>query len=430
MTTSLIEAKLQNAQKKVSILSQNTNQLLLEPELLSSALEELAVVLEELNVQHEELLQTRQELELERQRYWELFEFAPDAYIVTDTQGVIQQANRFTAGLLGVRKDFLVGKPLVIFVSQAERRAFHNKLTQPEELLQYRHWQIEIQPRLGEVFPAAVAVTPVYDREKQIIGWRWLLRDIDDIPQSMKFVNYVDSPQELQELRSRYIQTISHEFRTPMTVVQTSVDLLEGYDRAISPETRIRCFQIIKIAIQSMLRLLEQVSLYKAELSELKANSTQINLQLLCENAIALHQPKGDNNLHTLQLNCHLTEPWVYLDAAMLHIILDNLFNNAIKCSPEGGIIQLNLHQQDKQIILEVKDKGMGIPPEDLSRVYEPFHRAKNVVNFLPGIGFGLAIVKKIVDLMEGAIAIDSELGIGTTVTITLPLLVSSPSSN
>jgi two-component system, OmpR family, sensor histidine kinase VicK len=241
----------------------------------------------------------------------------------------------------------------------------------------------------------------------------------------MKFVNYVDSPYELQELRLRYIQTISHEFRTPMTVVQSSVDLLQGYDRAISPETRIRCFQIIKIAIQSMLRLLEQVSLYKAELSELKADSTQINLQQLCEHAIALHQPKGNNNLHTLQLNCHLTEPWVYLDEAMVHIILDNLFNNAIKYSPEGGIIQLNLHQQDKQIVLEVKDKGMGIPPEDLSRVYEPFHRAKNVVNFLPGIGFGLAIVKKIVDLLEGAIAIESELGIGTTVTITLPLLVS-----
>jgi two-component system, OmpR family, sensor histidine kinase VicK len=419
---SLLETRLHNAQLKVGILSQHTNQLLLEPELLSSALEELAVVLEELNVQHEELLHTRQELELERQRYWELFEFAPDAYLVTDTRGVIQQANRFTAGFFGVRKEFLMGKPLVLFISRTERRAFHNQLCQPEKLLQHRHWQIEIKPRRGEVFPAAVAVTPVYDRQKQIIGWRWLLRDIDDIPQSMKFVNYVDSPQELQELRSRYIQTISHEFRTPMTVVQTSVDLLEGYDRAISPETRIRCFQIIRTAIQSMLRLLEQVSLYKAELSKLNANSTQINLQLLSEHAIALHQPKGDRNLHTLQLNCHLTEPWVYLDAAMVHIILDNLFNNAIKYSPEGSIVQLNLHQQDNQIILEVKDKGMGIPPEDLPRIYEPFHRAKNVVNFLPGIGFGLAIVKKIVDLIGGAMAIDSHLGIGTTVTITLPL--------
>ncbi|PAX52746.1 PAS domain-containing sensor histidine kinase [Brunnivagina elsteri] len=421
MTSSLVDVRLQNAQKRVSILSQHTNQLLLEPELLASALEELAVVLEELTVQHEELLQTRQELELERQNYWELFEFAPDAYIVTDTQGVIQQANRFTAGFLGVRKDFLVGKPLVLFVSQAERRAFHNKLSQPEELLQHRHWQIEIQPRLGEVFPAAVAVTPVYDSQKQMIGWRWLLRDIDDIPQSMNFVNYVDSPQELQELRSRYIKTISHEFRTPMTVVQTSVDLLEGYDRAISQDTRVRCFQIIRTAIQSMLRLLEQISLYKTELSELKANSTKINLQLLCESAIALHQPKGDN-LHTLKLNCNLTEPWVCLDATTLHIILDNLFSNAIKYSPNGGIVQLSLHQQDNQIILEVEDSGMGIPPEDLSRVYEPFHRAKNVVNFLPGIGFGLAIVKKIVDLLKGAIVINSELGIGTTVTITLPI--------
>jgi two-component system, OmpR family, sensor histidine kinase VicK len=112
----------------------------------------------------------------------------------------------------------------------------------------------------------------------------------------------------------------------------------------------------------------------------------------------------------------------------MLHIILDNLFNNAIKYSPKGGIIQLNLNQQNNQIILEVKDQGIGIPAEDLPRLYEPFHRAKNVVNLLPGIGFGLAIVKKIVDLLEGAIAIDSKLGIGTTVTITLPLLKTLPS--
>jgi two-component system, OmpR family, sensor histidine kinase VicK len=422
-----LETKLQNAQFRVGILSQNTNKLLLEPELLSSALEELAIVLEELNVQHEELLQTRQELELERQHYWELFEFAPDAYIVTDTLGVIQQANRFASGFLGVRTDFLIGKPLIVFVGKAERTAFHKQLSQPEKLLQSRHWQIEIQPRRGEAFPAVIAVSGVYDTQKKIIGWRWLLRDIADTPQSMTIVNSVDSSQELQELRSRYIQTISHEFRTPMTVVQTSVELLECYDGKISPETRTRCFKIIRTGIQSMLRLLEQVSLYKAELSQLKANSSQINLQQICENAIALHQPKGDT-LHTLQLNCHLAEPWVQLDATMLHIILDNLFNNAIKYSPKGGIIQLNLNQQNNQIILEVKDQGIGIPAEDLPRLYEPFHRATNVVNLLPGIGFGLAIVKKIVDLLEGAIAIDSKLGIGTTVTITLPLLKTLPS--
>jgi two-component system, OmpR family, sensor histidine kinase VicK len=421
MTISLVEAKLQNAQKKVSILSKHTNELLLEPELLASALEELAVVLEELTVQHEELLLTRQELELERQNYWELFELAPDAYIVTDTLGVIQQANRFASDFLGVRKDFLIGKPLILFVSQTERQAFHNQLSQPEKLLQHRHWQIEIQPRSGERFPATIAVSPVYDSQKQIIGWRCLLRSLATVPQSRNFVHDLDSPQELQELRSRYIQTISHEFRTPMTVVQTSLELLEGYNQAITPEQRSRCFVIIKTAIQSMLRLLEQVSLYKEELIRFKTNPTQINLEQLCQNAIALRQPQG-NNLHSLQLNSHLTEPCIYFDATMLHIILDNLLNNAIKYSPKGGIIQLNMHQENKQIILEIKDRGMGIPSQDLPRLCEPFHRARNAAEFLPGIGFGLAIVKKIVDLLEGAIAIDSKLGVGTTVTITLPL--------
>jgi two-component system, OmpR family, sensor histidine kinase VicK len=106
----------------------------------------------------------------------------------------------------------------------------------------------------------------------------------------------------------------------------------------------------------------------------------------------------------------------------MLHLILDNLLNNGIKYSFQGSIVELNLHQQNNQIILEIKDPGIGIPTEDLPRLHEPFHRAKNVVNFLTGIGFGLAIVKKIVNLLGGAIAIDSKLGIGTTVTINLPL--------
>ncbi|MEA5572004.1 ATP-binding protein [Calothrix sp. UHCC 0171] len=438
MTMSLVEKRLQNAQLKVSILSQHSNELLLEPELLSSALEELTVILEELNVQYEELVQTRQELELERQRYWELFEFAPDAYIVTDTAGVIQQANQFTAGFFGIRKEFLVGKPLVVFISKAERKAFHDKLNHTAELLQHRHWQVEITPRRGEAFPAAIAVTAVYDIQRQIIGWRWLLRDLTLVPQSRTFVNTLESPQELQELRSRYIQTISHEFRTPMTVVQTSVELLQRYNEAISQETKSRCFQIINTAIQSMLRLLEQVSLYKAELSELKANLSRINVEQICETVMAkaslkesitLHQSQTAY-LHSFQCNCHLREPWVYLDATMLQIILDNLLNNAIKYSPQGGEIELNLRQEDQYLILEIKDQGIGIPTEDLPKLYEPFHRAKNVVNFLPGIGFGLAIVKKIVDLLEGAIVINSQLGIGTTVTITLPLVATLPTAN
>jgi len=142
---------------------------------LSIALEELHVAAEELRQQNDELIGTRQALEDERQRYLELFEFAPDPYLVTDSRGVIQEANRAAASLLGVPRDFLTGKPLILFVAEERHKEFYMRL---EQLQDRTTWEGEMKPREGGQFWALVTTAWVRDDQGRRVGLRWLLRDI------------------------------------------------------------------------------------------------------------------------------------------------------------------------------------------------------------------------------------------------------------
>jgi PAS domain S-box-containing protein len=147
-------------------------------ETLSTSLEELQVVGEELRQQNEELMAARQTLERERRRYQELFELAPDGYLVTDTHGVIGEANRAAATLLQVPQDWLAGKPLAIYVSKEQRRDFMALLARLNEVERAEDWEVRLQPRRGEPFPAAISVAGAYDVAGRLVGFRWLLRDI------------------------------------------------------------------------------------------------------------------------------------------------------------------------------------------------------------------------------------------------------------
>jgi PAS domain S-box-containing protein len=146
----------------------------------SQTVEELQVAEEELYAQVEELATSRQAIEAERQRYLDLFEFAPDGYLVTSPEGVIQEANRAAAALLQVRRDFLVGKPLFLYVATQSRETFSahlNRLKTGQER-QSTTWEMRLQPRGDNSFHAALTVGPMYDAQGRVTGLRWLLRDI------------------------------------------------------------------------------------------------------------------------------------------------------------------------------------------------------------------------------------------------------------
>ena len=142
------------------------------------SLEELKVTREELNEQNQQLSVTREQLEQERLRYKELFEFAPDAYLVTDENGTIREANYTAASLLGVSQRFLVGKPLSIFVPETQRRDFRLRINQLRigELERLGEWELRMQPRKGDSIEAAITVSAVWNPEG--LNLRWMLRDI------------------------------------------------------------------------------------------------------------------------------------------------------------------------------------------------------------------------------------------------------------
>jgi hypothetical protein len=145
---------------------------------LQQALEELQVVEEELREQNEELVVARELVELERQRYQDLFEFAPDGYLVTDTAGIIQEANRAAAILLAVHQKYLVNKPLILFIAHQDRKTFSIQLNNEQQ------WEAYLKPRGGTAFPASIRAAAMYDSEGKQVGWRWLLCDISDRQQA------------------------------------------------------------------------------------------------------------------------------------------------------------------------------------------------------------------------------------------------------
>ncbi len=171
---------------------------------LSTVLEELHVAAEELRQQNEELAATRQSVEAERQRYQDLFELAPDGYLLTDPEGIIREANRAAATLLGVPQEFLVGKPLAVFVAKDAHQAFRGRLTQMQQGATTAHdWQVILQSREGEPFPGSLTVAPVRDAGGRMVGLRWLIRDISQRKEAENVLRSMSTMDELTSLYNR-----------------------------------------------------------------------------------------------------------------------------------------------------------------------------------------------------------------------------------
>ncbi|MEH2179004.1 sensor domain-containing protein [Nostoc sp.] len=156
-----------------------------QQELMIEAFEELQIAVEELLVASEELEVTRAQAEKERQRYQELFDFAPDGYLVTNTVGKILEANYAAAIMLSVRQQYLIGKPLVLFIAQQDRQIFSSLINNSQQI---QDCIIDINPRLGTPFPVSLRASPVYDSQQKLVGWRWLLHNISEAKQAQERV--------------------------------------------------------------------------------------------------------------------------------------------------------------------------------------------------------------------------------------------------
>ncbi|NEP00782.1 MAG: hybrid sensor histidine kinase/response regulator [Symploca sp. SIO2E9] len=226
---------------------------------------------------------------------------------------------------------------------------------------------------------------------------------------------------ELNEFKSRIISTISHEYRTPLTTIATSVGILERYRHKLSKQKQLVHFQRIHSSLKHLTSLVNDVLfLNKAELEKAKLNLTHLDLIAFCSELVE-EQKLIASNRHTIKFTYKGDYSWNIWDESKLRQILTNLLSNAIKYSPEGGVINVKLICQEQGITLEIKDQGIGIPVESQARLFESFHRGSNVGS-IQGIGLGLSIVKKCVELYGGQITCHSEVGVGTMFRVTLPL--------
>lgn len=175
-----LEELYKNANTKNNLSVQQSNQLLSNAyKELGIASEELQIAIEELMIKSEELAATQIHLEAERQHYKNLFEFLPDAYLVTDCRGNIIQANEATATLFKVESRFLINKPIDLFFSTAERQQFPNKLSQLYRCNQQQRWTLELQLRNGELIKVVAKVAPSYNSQSKLTALHWSLRNLD-----------------------------------------------------------------------------------------------------------------------------------------------------------------------------------------------------------------------------------------------------------
>jgi PAS domain S-box-containing protein len=225
---------------------------------------------------------------------------------------------------------------------------------------------------------------------------------------------------ELNEFKSRFVSMLSHEFRNPIHSISGFTNIIESRGHKLSPEQKADFFNRIHGAVRRMTQLLEDVLIIgTAEAGKLQFHPTHIQLSELCTKLIEeLKLTKdGSHNINFIHPGDDISGNF---DPRLLSYIINNLLSNAIKYSPLGTTINCELLNEDKSVIFRIQDQGIGIPEQDQEKLFETFHRAKNVGD-IPGTGLGLAIVKQCIDLHQGAIAFTSEVGVGTTFTITLP---------
>jgi|JI6StandDraft_1071083.scaffolds.fasta_scaffold12451_2 signal transduction histidine kinase len=231
----------------------------------------------------------------------------------------------------------------------------------------------------------------------------------------------LDQERELGELKSRFVTMVSHEFRTPLGIIMSAIELMRHYDERLPQDQRLELQQDIFNATRLMASLMEQVLvLGRVEAGKVGCKTAPCDLDILACKIT-------DESLSATNRKCPIT--WhpeedlrgAMADESLLRHIFSNLIANAVKYSPEGSEVTFTARRDGNDAVFQIIDHGIGIPSADRARLFEAFHRCSNVGE-IPGTGLGLVIVKRCVELHGGSLEIGSVVGEGSTFTVRLPL--------
>ncbi|MGB3208198.1 MAG: PAS domain S-box protein [Crinalium sp.] len=351
------------------------------------------------------------------------FENIYDGIIITDNEGHIVDWNPSAERMFGYTKEEVLTKTTEFLNTPTESALITQEIL--ESVNQYDRWTGEIKfiGKNGTTGVCETVFVPVYNDAGDRIAVIGVNHDITERKQAeVEIRKALEKEKELNQLKSRFISMASHDFRTPLSAIMISSDLLKAYSHKLTETKKLHHLNQIQASVRRMTLLLDDILwMGKATSGKLDFKPQKVNLEELCQEVLA-EITVADCNQHQLIFEFQAESSLVEMDKKLIQQMLSNLLSNAVKYSPQGGDIKVNITCQNELAIFQVADSGIGIPFSDRSRLFDGFERASNVGN-ISGTGLGLAIVKNVVDLHRGSIQIDSKEGEGTTITVSLPIV-------
>ena len=382
-----------------------------------------------------ELLQTNKELEREiterqqtdaalresEERYRDLFENASDLIQSVAPNGHFLYVNRAWKETLDYSEDEISHLKIFDIIHPDNIDRCQEIFRQIMSGKQISEIETAFVTKQGEKIWVAGSINCKFLNNKPI-ATRGIFHNITERKLAEAEISYaLEKEKQLVELKSRFITTASHEFRTPLTTILMSAKLLEQFGDRASEEKKRLYLDRIQIATKQMTQLLDDVLLIgKAEAGKLEFNPAPLLLEKFCSDLVEEIQMSASSK-HSIIFTSQAQQTTANVDEKLLRYILSNLLSNAIKYSPKGGDIDFRLSIEAGKATFYIRDRGIGIPAQDTEQLFHSFHRGSNVEN-ISGTGLGMSIVKQCIDLHGGEISVTSEVGIGTTFVVSLPI--------
>jgi len=357
-----------------------------------------------------------------------------EGLVVVNERQTIVSANKSTHELFGYEKDSLIGKPLNTLIPRNYHSIhsvhFKKFMDQREKRQMGVGGDLFGIRKDGSQFPVEVGLNPF-----EVSGKAYIMALVIDVTERKNYTEKLErtianrtselkealeKEHELGELKSRFVSMASHEFRTPLTAIVSSADLIKKYNDLGVLDKQEKHFDRIKGSVSNLITILDDfLSLEKMESDNVRINSMEINFREYIQDILLEVKPWSKDKQQVVHEHNGAIE--ICIDPNLTRNILLNLLSNALKYSPDESTVKLISQNQGGKLVLKVKDTGMGIPKEDQKNMFTRFYRASNA-NEISGTGLGLTIVKRYLELMGGDISFTSEVGKGTTFKITIPL--------
>lgn len=348
---------------------------------------------------------THENLEQETKRLSSILSYMTDGVLATNRRGQIITINDMATKQLGVKRDEVQNMSILDLLSISDEYDLRDLITNVPELT------IDSQDENGEYLSLRVRFALVRRESGFISGLVAVLHDTTE--------------QDKEERERRlFVSNVSHELRTPLTSVKSYLEALDegALSEPVAPD-------FVKVSLNETNRMMRMVT-DLLSLSRIDNETSHLEVELTNFTAFITFilnrfdkiKNQDETKKYEIIRDYPITPIWVEIDTDKLTQVIDNIMNNAIKYSPDGGTITVSIKTTDEQLILSIADEGLGIPKQDLPKIFERFYRVDKARSRAQGgTGLGLAIAKEIIKQHQGFIWAKSEYGVGSTFTIVLP---------